>query len=106
MLKVAGSIRVLGCTDLYCAGGALGVLPMRIGSATSQLDLPSLTPLSTAGCGQLQQGFLPHWDTLVDYWKWLINDPTFCGNRFSTGILLAVEDFTFTYYVNISHYFS
>ena len=39
------------CTDLYYARGAQGVLPMRVGSATSQLDLPSLTPLSVAGCG-------------------------------------------------------
>ena len=28
-----------------------GVLPMKVGGATSQLDLPSLTPLSVAGCG-------------------------------------------------------
>ena len=28
-----------------------GVLPMRVGGVTSQLDLPSLTPLSVAGCG-------------------------------------------------------
>ena len=36
------------CTDLYYALGAQGalVLPMRVGGATSQLDLPSLTPLS------------------------------------------------------------
>ena len=39
------------CTDLYYAQGAQGVLPMRVGGATSQLDLPSLTPLSVAGCG-------------------------------------------------------
>ena len=39
------------CTDLYYASGAQGVLPMRTGGATSQLDLPSLTPLSVAGCG-------------------------------------------------------
>ena len=39
------------CTDLYYASGAPGVLPMRAGGATSQLDLPSLTPLSVAGCG-------------------------------------------------------
>ena len=38
------------CTDLYYARGAQGVLPMRVGGATSQLDLPSLTPLSVAGC--------------------------------------------------------
>ena len=41
----------LRCTDLYYARGAQGVLPMRMGGATSQLDLPSLTPLSVAGCG-------------------------------------------------------
>ena len=41
----------LRCTDLYSARGAQGVLPMRVGGATSQLDLPSLTPLSVAGCG-------------------------------------------------------
>ena len=41
----------LRCTDLYYARGAQGVLAMRVGGATSQLDLPSLTPLSIAGCG-------------------------------------------------------
>ena len=25
------------------------------------------------------------------------NDPTFCGSRFSTGMLLAIQDFTFTF---------
>ena len=39
------------CTDLYNARGAQGVLPIRVGGATSQLDLPSLTPLFIAGCG-------------------------------------------------------
>ena len=39
------------CTVLYYARGAQGVLPIRVGGATSQLDLPSLTPLSVAGCG-------------------------------------------------------
>ena len=40
------------CTDLYYAArGAQGVLLMRVGGETSQLDLPSLTPLSVAGCG-------------------------------------------------------
>ena len=39
------------CTDLYYARGAQGALPMRVGGATSQLDLLSLTPLSVAGCG-------------------------------------------------------
>ena len=41
----------LRCTDLYYARGAQGVLPIRVGGATSQLDLPSLTSLSVAGCG-------------------------------------------------------
>ena len=38
---------------LQCAiRGAQGVLPcVGWGGATSQLDLPSLTPLSSAGCG-------------------------------------------------------
>ena len=67
---------------------------MRVGSATSQLDLPSLTPLSVARCGQLQLGVL-HWATSVDYCKHLIIDPTFSGSRFSTGNLLAIEDFIF-----------
>ena len=32
----------------------------------------------------------------VHYCKSLIIDPTFCGCRFSTAMLLAIEDFTFT----------
>ena len=32
--------------------------------------------------------------TSVDYCKQLIIDPTVCGSRFSTGRLLAIEDFT------------
>ena len=42
----------LRCTDLYYARGAQGVRPMRVGSATSQLDLPSL-------------------DAIVRSWLWL-----------------------------------
>ena len=56
MLKVAGSIPGLGCTDLHYARGAQGT---RVGGATSQLDQPSLTPLSVASCGRLQLG-VPH----------------------------------------------
>ena len=41
----------LRCTDLYYARGTQGVLPMTVGGVTSQLDIPSLTPLSVAGCG-------------------------------------------------------
>ena len=48
----------------FYARGVQGVLPMRVGGATSQLDLPSLTPLSVAGCGRLQLG-VPHWATSV-----------------------------------------
>ena len=40
-----------GCTDLYYARGAQGVLPMRVGGATSQLDLFSLTPLGVHKLG-------------------------------------------------------
>ena len=41
-----------------------GGTPMRVGGATRQLDPPSLTPWSVAGCGRLQLG-VPHWDTSV-----------------------------------------
>ena len=40
--------------------GARGVLPMRVGGTTSQLDLLSLRPLSVAGCGLLRLE-VPHW---------------------------------------------
>ena len=82
------------CTDLYYARGAQGILPMRVGGETSQLDLLSLTPLSVDGCGRLQP-WVPHWATSVDYCKLFIIDPAFCGSRFSTGRLPAIEDFTF-----------
>ena len=67
---------------------------MMLEGATSQLDLPSLTPFSVAGCGRLQLG-VPYWATLVYYCKSLKIGPTFCGSRFSTGRLLAIEEFTF-----------
>ena len=66
--KVASPAVAISCTDLYYARLAKGVLPMRVGGATSQLDLQSLTPLSIAGCGRLQQGVL-YWFTSVDYCK-------------------------------------
>ena len=48
---------------------AQGVLPcVGWGGATSQLDLPSLMPLSIAGCGRLQLG-ASHWATSVNYCK-------------------------------------
>ena len=58
----------LSRTDLYYARGAQGVLPMRVGDATSQLDLSSLMPLSVAGCGRMQLG-APRWATSVYYCK-------------------------------------
>ena len=71
-----------------------GTALCRVGGPMSQLDLPSLTPLSVADCGCLQLG-APHWATSVNYCMQLIIEPTFCGSRFSTGRLLAIEDFTF-----------
>ena len=44
--------------------GAQEALIMRVGGATSQLDLKSLTPLSVASCGGLQLEFA-HWATSV-----------------------------------------
>ena len=58
----------LSSTYLYQERGAQGVLPMRVWSATIQLDLPSLTPLPVAGCGRLELG-VPQWATSVDYCK-------------------------------------
>ena len=44
----------------YCEGGGSTVRDGR----SSQLDLPSLTPLSIAGCGRLQLE-VQHWATSV-----------------------------------------
>ena len=74
MLKVARFQRSTpGCGWVaqiytYYARGAQGVLPMRAGEATSQLDLSSLMSLSVAGCGRMQLG-VPHWATSVHYCK-------------------------------------
>ena len=46
--------------------GAQGVLTMRVGAATSQLNLPSLASMSVAGCGRLQLG-VPHLAASVGY---------------------------------------
>ena len=48
--------------------GAQGVLPMMVRGVTSQLYLPSLTPLSTVGCGRPQLGE-SHLAISVDYYK-------------------------------------
>ena len=45
--------------ELSLRRGAQWVLPMRVGGATSQLDIRSLTPLFIAGCGRLQLGVPP-----------------------------------------------
>ena len=51
---------------------------------------------SAAGCGRRQLG-VPHWAISVDYCNFFIIDPAFCDSRFSTGRLLAIEDFTFVF---------
>ena len=43
----------LSCTDLYCARGAQGALPMKEGVRPVNW-MQSLTSLSIAGCGRLQ----------------------------------------------------
>ena len=48
--------------------GAQGVLPVRVRGVTSQLDLPSLMPLSVADYGRLQLA-VPHWAVSVDFCK-------------------------------------
>ena len=50
------------------ADPGLGTALCRVEGETSQLDLPSLTPLYVAGCGRLQLG-APHWATSVSYCK-------------------------------------
>ena len=71
--------------------GPQGVLPIRVGGATSKFHLPSLIPLSAAGSGRLQLG-VANWASSVDYYELLIIDPTFRGSRFSTERLLAIEN--------------
>ena len=98
MLKVATlHVRIPPVAELhrFTLWGAQGVLPMRVGGATSQLDLPSLTPLSVAGCGRSSATRSSPLGYFSNYCKELIIDPTFCGSRFSTGRLLAIEDFFF-----------
>ena len=49
---------------ILCTRRSGGTAHVGVGT-TSELDLPSLTPLSVAGCGRLQLG-VPHWATSVD----------------------------------------
>ena len=63
------------CTVQTWSSG--GTVLCRVGGATSQLDLPSLTPLYVADCGWLQLG-APHWATsvkllqVVDNWTHIL----------------------------------
>ena len=90
--------RIELCNRWSSGGTAL----CKVGGETSQFDLPSLTPLSVVGCGRLQLG-APHWVTSVNYCKWLIIEPTFCGSIFSTGRLLAIEEM-FLYLYEVVYY--
>ena len=75
---------------MYCALVALrGYCPVKCRAVTaSQLDLPSLTPLSVAGCGQLQLG-AAHWATwltllqVLHNWqhKFVVVDSPLGGSR-------------------------
>ena len=60
---------------------------------TSQVDLPSLTPLPVAVCGGVQIG-AAHWATSVAL-PLEDCDPENCGCRFSSGLPLDLRDFTF-----------
>ena len=65
------------CTDLYvlCASGTQGVLPCEgLGVTASQLDLPSLAPLSVGSCGRLQPE-AAHWATWVTLLQVVDNCP-------------------------------
>ena len=112
-VPVAAASLTISSPHLYRAiRGAQGVLPMTVGGATSQLDLPSLTPLYVVHLYLLRQKSasdaivrhslqlgVPYLATSVDSCKLLIIDPTFYGSWFSTGRLLAIEDFTFYLYI-------
>ena len=58
MLKLQGRFPVeLGLYRFILCTMRSGGTAHEGGGSTSQLDLPSLTPLSVAGCGRLQLGF-------------------------------------------------
>ena len=63
----------------------------------SQFDLLSLTTLSVAIFGRLQLRQLTIGLLQQHYYNQLTIDPTFCDSRFSTGWLLAIEDFAFSF---------
>ena len=95
MLKVARSFPCCGwsCTDLYYARGVHGVLPMRWGCDQSIGSIVSDAIVRSWLWSTVTRS--SHWVTSVDYCKLLIIDSTFCGSIFSTGWLLALENFTF-----------
>ena len=66
--EFAGSIPAEARLIYTLHDSLIGVLLMRVWGATRRLDLPSLAPLSVAGCSRLQLG-VPHWATSVDYCK-------------------------------------
>ena len=69
MLKVTRlQDRIPAVAELHrftlCTRSSGGTAHEGWGSLMGSLDLPSLTPLSVAGCGRLQLG-IPHWATSV-----------------------------------------
>ena len=69
MMKLQGRIPVeLRLHGFILCTRRSGDTAMRVGGATSQLDLPSVMSLSEADCGRLLLG-VPHWYTSVDYCK-------------------------------------
>ena len=100
MWKVARSIlrQSKGCTDLHVLlkWRSGGTVLWRVEVMASQLDLPSLTPLSVAGCGWLQLG-TTQWATsvtllqVVDNWphKIVIVDSPLEGSRLKNTLLFT-----------------
>ena len=97
-------VRVPGWQRLFIyalwAGDAQGVLPCEgWGVTASQLDLPSLTPLSVAGCGRLQLE-AAHWATwvtllqVVDNWphKIVVVDSPLGGSRPKKTFILLLNE--------------
>ena len=64
----AASLVICSRIALCNAWSSGGTALCRVGGATSQLDLPSLTPLSVVGCGRLQRG-APQWATSVAHFS-------------------------------------
>ena len=94
ILKYQHSIPGSGCTDLYCASGALEILLCKgWGVTESQLDLPfDFIVRSWLWSTATRSSPLP---TSVVWVQAVDNYSTNCGSRFSTDGLMAIEDFTF-----------